>query len=253
MKRQKPDPGQSGWSDRQFFKKGLNHIVSSLSSLVFPPLCLHCKDHTAKPDDLFCSHCAHLLELINPEERCPRCFSSKSAFCTTCNQISVVTEQTASAFDYLGPAASLIKSFKYGGQIYLGEGIAAYLAAQFARLDWPFPDRIVPVPMAWTHRFQRGFNQTEVLATHLSTYLGAPVDNCLARNSDDYSQAGLSSEQRLQMEGDTIRLKQNRVFKGETVLLIDDVMTTGRTLQRCAEVLLEAQPRRIYGLVFCRA
>lgn len=231
----------------------LERLGDSFSSFLYPPLCLHCREVTGSPRDLLCSHCLSLLDLLNPTERCRTCFSTESSYCSLCAKQSLHLDQVGAPFDYEGPAASLIKSFKYGGRVYLASGIAAYMAAQYVRLDWPLPNRIVPVPIAFNHWLQRGFDQTAILAEQLSILLGCPVDHRLYRKSGDYSQAGLSSAQRAQLEGGSIGLKKGSMMKGETVLLLDDVMTTGSTLRRCAEVLLEAQPRKLFGIVVCRA
>ena len=66
----------------------------------------------------------------------------------------------AAAFDYVGPAASLVKKLKYGNQPYLVKGMAGYLVAQFNELQWPFPDAIIPVPLSFSHWLERGYNQS---------------------------------------------------------------------------------------------
>lgn len=164
-----------------------------------------------------------------------------------------VMDHVSAAFEYVGPAASMIKALKYGGRVYLAKGAAAYLAAQFLRMEWPFPDLVVPVPIAFNHWMHRGYNQSLLLAQELALLLQCPVKESLTRKSGDFSQAGLSSEQRRRLKGDRIGLKRGADLRGKVILLIDDVMTTGSTMRKCAEVLAEEQPSRIYGLVLCRA
>lgn len=221
-------------------------------SLVYPPKCIHCFDSVKNPADRFCEVCIQQLELIDPSERCPYCFSSETPNCYHCRKQQSLFTQSASAFDYMGPPATLVQRMKYSGQSYLAEGLGGYLTTQFIRLGWPLPDVIIPVPISWTHRLIRGYNQCDLLAETVGIILQRPVSRKLKRRAGDFSQAGLTQEQRLQLEGDSFYLKGKEEFRDKTLLLIDDVMTTGRTLNLCAELLSEEGPKEIYGLTVCR-
>jgi ComF family protein len=141
---------------------------------------------------------------------------------------------------------------KYGNQRYLAEGMGAFLFAQFEQLGWPIPDMIVPVPISWLRRMDRGFNQSLLLAKELANYIDCPCEDILKRRSGDFSQAALSLEQRQGLVGDSFYLSDKANIKGKTILVIDDVLTSGSTLHRCAEALMEGVPNRLYGLTFCR-
>lgn len=161
--------------------------------------------------------------------------------------------KVAAACEYQGPAATMIRLMKYGDQPELAEAAAAFLAMQWIQLDWPSPDYIVPVPCSWLRRFERGYNQAELIAGALGKLINAPVNLSLRRSIGDYSQAGLSREQRLQQPLKSFHLQNCSELEDKIILLVDDVMTTGRTLNVCAEALHEAFPRDIYGMTFCRA
>jgi len=206
---------------------------------------------------LLCSECMDLMEEINSEERCYYCFSteitSERKVCPSCIQSPPVWSRMASALDYDGPAVSLITAMKYGNQPYIAKGAAALMASQFTKLDWPFPDIIIPVPIPFTRWMQRGYNQSWYLARYFGKLIDRPVYNVLRRRSGDYSQAGLSSEQRKELASDSFLLAKKGVLEDKTLLLIDDVMTTGTTLKCCAEVLLEGFPNNIYVMTACRS
>jgi competence protein ComFC len=237
--------------------KSLKTICHAFVNLIYPPLCLHCKESVLNTDVLLCQNCLQLLELIDPSERCPHCFSidfsPENRLCFDCLKKPPLLNGIAAAFDYLGPAATLIKKLKYGDLTYLSKGCGAYLAAQFLQLNWPYPDVIIPMPISISHLMERGFNQSLLLSRDLSKILNCPVEESLIRESGDYSQAGLSRKQRQLLDGAAFFLKPNVDYCGKTLLLIDDVMTTGSSLRRCAEVLMETGPSQIYGLTFCRA
>lgn len=225
--------------------------------LVYPPLCLHCSAVIDGESPLFCPPCQSLLEMISHHERCPYCFSPdyslSQRYCPQCSKRPPVLYRIAAVFDYVGPAATLVKKMKYSNQPHLAKGGGAFLAAQFLKLEWPIPDVVIPVPMALTHWIDRGYNQSELLAQQFTDIIGCPMQNALKRHSGDYSQAGLSLNQRKELNGERFCLRENLQFHDKTILLIDDVMTSGSTLRKCAEVLFASYPKAIYGLTLCRA
>jgi competence protein ComFC len=231
--------------------------IKSLTHLLYPPLCLHCNESLGEKTPLLCPSCLTQLELIDPRERCPYCVSADytrgQPCCDVCLRKKPVLHGVASAFDYIGPAATIIKQMKYYDQPYLAKGAGAYLAVQLLRLKWPLPDYLIPVPMQFTRWIDRGYNQSHLLAEELSRILNRPLSDVLKRKSGDFSQAALSYQQRIVLEGESFEVKKRGTFRDKSLLLIDDVMTTGSTLRRCAEALLGECPRRIYGLTVCRA
>lgn len=232
-------------------------IVRSFLALLYPPLCLHCNQGVRFPPNPLCEWCIKQLELIDPSERCSTCFSSEISeavsYCTCCLKQPPLWQSMAAAFDYEGPASSLIRQFKYGNQPYLAKGAAAFMAAQFLRLNWEMPDLIIPVPMPLLKKWDRGYNQTELLAAELGNLLQVPVQQRLRRSNGTWSQAGLSRHQRLEISLSTFQLKKGDSLSNKHILLIDDVITTGSTLRCCAEVILEEYPATISTLAFCRA
>lgn len=218
---------------------------------------MHCRESLDEKYPLFCQTCLDLLDLIDPSTRCPYCFTSEidnenQSCCLECRKKPQIMRRIAAAFDYEGPAATLIKQLKYGGKPYLAEGAGAFLIAQFMRLEWPFPDIIVPMPMAPLRKFDRGYNQSVLLAEAVGQLLNRPVLDILKRSSGDFSQAGLSYKQRMELSDHVITLKPTDQLRDKCLLLIDDVVTTGSSLQRCAQALAGGFPESIYALTVCR-
>lgn len=234
-----------------------NPCLLSFRDLLFPPLCLHCRQTIHESSAYLCTDCTMKLELIDPNQRCPFCFSMEfcceSKRCSSCKPGETPIDRMGAACDYLGPAASIVRRMKYGNQPYLSKGAAGLMVAQFVQLGWPMPDCIVPVPISLTHLIERGYNQTHLLAQEISTMLGKPLHTPLKRLSGDYSQAGMSLSQRANLSSTSIKLKPNHQLCDKRILLIDDVMTSGSTLKRCAEALYGGYPSQIYALTFCRA
>lgn len=230
---------------------------NSLSYLVFPSKCLHCHDLIPPHSYLLCDACASLLDLIDPSLHCTTCFSIKKNAaahdCTNCQNNPTLFYQMASAFEYVGPAATLVKKLKYANQPHLARGLAAFLLAQFDQLNWPMPDAFIPVPITFSHWLDRGYNQSKLIAEEMGKMLNIPVWDVLKRKSGDFSQAGLTLAQRKKMDGNSFKIKNRTILKNKTVILIDDVVTSGTTLAKCAETLVEGAPSCLYALTVCKA
>lgn len=235
----------------------LKQIGVSFLDLMYPPLCLHCDTRLEPKCHIFCRSCLLLLEQIDPTLRCPLCFSSDfdpemQKHCLQCQTTPRSIKRIASVFDYEGPPATLVKQLKYGGQSYLAQGGGAYLAARFLSCDWPMPDFIIPMPMSKLRRLDRGYNQSELLAESFAKLLGSPVSKVLKRRSGDFSQAGLDHQQRINLKSDSFIVVDGNRLHEKKILLIDDVMTTGSSLNCCAEALSPYFPESIYALTLCR-
>jgi len=156
----------------------------------------------------------------------------------------------ASALDYVDPVQTVVKKIKYGRMPYLAKTAAAFMLMQFEQLGWESPDIIVPVPRRlW---FQ-GTNHASLLAETMAKHLDVDVRSCVRRRIGDLSQARLTQEQREQLSSESFYLKKQAAVEDKTVLLIDDVMTTGTSLRHTAEALKEGFPKKMYALTFARA
>lgn len=235
----------------------LKKLLKSCVDLVYPPICLHCRDTLLQDRELLCETCFDLLELIDVKLHCPACFSiqycTKKMHCVKCASKKSSLTYIAAAFEYKGAPSTFVKEFKYGNKPYLSQGLGSFMTAQFIQLKWPIPDLIVPVPQSFSRWLTRGYNQAELLSDSIGQLIERPVVKALIRKSDDFSQAGLSLCQRLKLNGKSIYLKKNQNLQDKVILLVDDVLTTGTTLQICAEALLEDYPNSIYALTLCQA
>ena len=209
------------------------------------------------PDD--CRLCSRPLHGWTRVPVCPECISSPAAleaefFCAVCNTPFVnafpLDEQGVCAacrsglrgFDsamcfgsYEGSLRGLIHLFKYSGMKPLSEPLGRLLERTLP-IDQTF-DAIVPVPLHWRRRWQRGFNQSERLAAFLAKRRAIPLFNALERKRATATQAGLASAGRRRNVAGAFILRRGAEIKGKKLLLIDDVMTTGATARACAAVL----------------
>lgn len=240
------------------FTAALKAAGKSFVDLIYPPFCLHCNESLRSTSPLFCDLCLELFVPIDSTQRCPYCFSAdfsseSGPCCALCRKTPPHWDRLAAVFEYEGPASSLVKRMKYGGQFYLAKGIGAYLAAYLIGLEWPLPDYIIPMPMASFKKLERGYNQSKLLADVVGELLNRPVKDVLTRLNGDFSQAALSVKDRMQLNSEAFSLKNDTDLYDKNILLIDDVVTTGSTLKCCCEVLRGSCPAHIYALSFCKA
>lgn len=150
---------------------------------------------------------------------------------------------------YDGRLREWIHIFKYGRVRTLAKPLVELLAAALPRHE-QF-DAIVPVPLHWRKRWQRGFNQAGLLARGMARKWGLPVVPALRRLRYTSSQTGLSNTARRKNVASVFAA--SRSLSGERILLIDDVLTTGSTAAACARVLRRAGAARVTLLTVARA
>jgi ComF family protein len=150
------------------------------------------------------------------------------------------------------PIRSALHQLKYRRNLALGDALAKPLAGYARSLGWPI-DLIVPVPLGRKRMQERGYNQVALIALPLAERLGwqyAPRG--LHRVRETRSQVGLSANERKENMQEAFHADLSRV-QGCTILLMDDVATTGATLSACASALLEAGAEAVYALTLARA
>jgi ComF family protein len=189
--------------------------------------------------EFFCVSCRTPFQNAFPldeEGRCALCRSGLRGF------------DAAYAYGaYEGPLRRLIHLFKYSKIRTLARPLGGLLMRALPR-DERF-DAIVPVPLYWRRRLQRGFNQAELLARGISRSTGIPVIRALRRVHATPTQAGLSNSARRRNVAAAFR---SRPIAGKRILLIDDVMTTGSTATACANALKRGGAKRVALLTVAR-
>lgn len=145
----------------------------------------------------------------------------------------------------------LIHLFKYNRIQTLAKPLGRLLAQALPR-EGSF-DVIVPMPLHWRKRWQRGFNQAELLAREISGRTQIPVVPAMRRVRFTSTQAGLTSARRRQNVSGAFRAVRKAGLAGRRVLLVDDVMTTGATAAACARALKLAGARQVTLLTVARA
>lgn len=152
---------------------------------------------------------------------------------------------------YVPPCDRVITALKFRGLDYLGAELAQHLAARL-RGELADCDIVVPVPLHWTRRFRRGYNQAERLASPLGRELGLPVTPALRRRRRTRPQTSLGRSRRLGALAGAFAAAKAAPLADARVLLVDDVATTGATLSAAAAALVAAGARGVTALVAAR-
>ena len=216
--------------------------------LLYPPRCAAC----GRGGAFLCDDC--LVALPRAEgERCESCWRALAGgFCRSCQAQPPGFAGLRSAFRYEGDVRRLVQAFKYGGETVLAEPLAAAMVALLVR-EGLTADLIVPVPLTGARQRERGFNQAALLAQRIGSALDLPVVEALERWRSAPSQAGsTSAEERRRNVAGAFRLRGKAPVSGQAVLLVDDVATTGATLDVCARVLLDAGAGSVVAATLAR-
>jgi len=175
--------------------------------------------------------------------------------CEDCLRKRPFYEATRAPYYYRGSIMTAIHRFKYGPKSLLGDSLGPLLA-RFAE-TWLHGSRNIltmPVPLHPKRLRQRGFNQSLFLARHVAKRLHTELDFISLRRVRYTSpQTGLKKEERRKNVHGAFQLNNPENVKGKTVLLIDDVATTGNTLNECARILRKSGSDKVLGLVMARA
>lgn len=229
-------------------------IFNTLLELVYPPLCPLCNLNWRTINDLenldseFCDSCNN--KLINIcENFCPKCGlpvgkEANANDCKSCRGRSIHYDRLLFVNDYKTYLGELVLNFKYGKDKLLVYFLADWLYKR-VKHDYQDVDLITAVPMHWSKKIKRGYNQAEILAYELSKKMNKPFDgSILDRFKSENSQAGQSRTVRYKSVKGLYFLKQN--FEAKKILLVDDVVTTGSTMSECAKVLKSSGCEIVY-------
>ncbi len=217
--------------------------------LLFPPRCVSCGSFGA----FLCVACLAKTPRAQPP-RCPVCWMADSdETCGRCRGRQFAFEAARCPFVYAGAARDAVLALKYRGVSALAEVMARAMAECLT--EWPHRKvmALVPVPLVGPRQRSRGYNQSQVLARELSRLSGLPLLNgLLVRRKAAPPQARAADEAARRANVAGAFAVRRREDAGGLLILVDDVMTSGATLDACALALREAGQRPVYALTFAR-
>ncbi len=204
--------------------------------------------------NMFCGECMKRMPMIRGKV-CRTCGAEIDGIfesCSECmNHPKPPWTRAYALFRYTDEVLDCIHLFKYQGRTELARPLGR-LAAGLADAESPRYDCIVPVPLHWRRFLKRGYNQSALFARQLGGHLGIPVRGLLRRVRHTKQQAFLTKNERNSNIAGAFSISDSTVAEMCSILLVDDVMTTGATLREAAGVLLENGAERVDVLVIAR-
>lgn len=224
-------------------------VWEEILGALYPPRCAAC---ALVGCDGWCEQCADSIPYITPPV-CARCGTPVDAegFCLSCSAHPLVPEAVRAVTRYDGVVRTAIHRFKYGKHPSLAPALARLLLE-----GWQTPlterlhtaDVVLPVPIHRERERERGFNQSALLAELFCQKTGLPMlHDVLERTVYRQPQVGLDAVQRQQNVQNAFQVRQPAALTGRSILLIDDVWTTGSTLNEAARTLLAAGAARVFA------
>lgn len=238
-----------------FLKKTIGMVVDFL----FPPACPYC-DKIIDSRQIMCDSCFEKIRFIKAP-KCYRCSkplptsatSDEKLLCTDCLAKRPVYDLARSCFVYDSFSRQTILKLKYFDRTDLRLFFAHYLMLSGADVIEKC-DVVLPIPMFWSRRFKRGYNQAALLAELVAKQADKPYySHVLLRVRSTESQTRKTAEERRKNLKNAFEIAHKELISNKCVLLIDDVLTTGSTGEACAKELKKAGAKAVYLLTIARA
>lgn len=230
----------------------LKRLLSAAADLVFPRSCVHCSEIVEHADYQFlCRSCARQI-IFSTSPACPTCgYPYSGQFvgpraCPHCTELAPAFDEGKILFLAKGPGRTLLHELKYHSGFYVLNDLARMVSENPSYCDYLIDGQLVPVPLHWDKQRDRGFNQSERIAGMLAAATGSMVAKLLVRTQFTQTQTQLDRPARHQNVKNAFAMAPNAtVIPAQQYILIDDVFTTGSTLNACAAVLRKAGAQKI--------
>lgn len=237
-------------------------LLQNFISLILPPRCIKCGKVLDGHNGL-CAECFGKIDFISAPMCycCGRPFDSAAHIkynakqcCANClKKKRHLFVMQRSAFIYNDESKNMILDLKFRDKTFAAPVLANMLFAAGRDIWEQKPDLIVPVPIHYLRMLKRRYNQSALLVKYLSPRAGVMADyTSLIRHENTIPQVQLSGEARRKNLTTAFMVKYPQNIKGKKIVLIDDVVTTGSTLNECAKVLRRAGAKAVYSITLAR-
>lgn len=235
----------------------MRKLGAAALDLLLPPQCLSCRAIVAAPGTL-CGACFAKIRFLSAP-CCAACGmpfefdpGGADALCASCIRDRPAYDRARAVFRYDDASRGLILAFKHGDRIDAAPAYASWLLRAGSELA-AVADCIAPVPLHWTRLFRRRYNQSALLANALARLAGRPAaPDLLRRRRRTPSQGGLGRAERIRNVRGAFAVRARPEIADKRILLVDDVLTTGATVEACARALLKAGASAVDVLTLAR-
>lgn len=230
-----------------------------LLDFLFPRVCMGCGTALGK-EGAYCYICPSCLREIDwiRDHFCPRCGApdvENGTVCGECEGKIFSFRRNRSIYVYSGLGRKIIHELKYRN----GQHLLPDIGRMGKEAFWDLHDTVlVPVPLHWWRRWSRGFNQSELICEHLAKIYGCKICPLLRRSRHTRRQFGLGFRARWRNVDNAFRvngriLGKMNVARNHKITLVDDIFTTGATMEACAKALVAAGFEHVEALTLARA
>lgn len=236
---------------------GLMHnLIKGLKDIVYPSICPVCKNKITAEETFVCVNCWNKVIKNRP----PFCYScgrgltgrkSIRNVCVECIKQPLYFDRSFSPCVYEGVIKELISAFKYKSRDYLGKLLARPMIEFIKEYNLPMQliDAVIPIPLFKTKLREREFNQALILSNYIGSEFNKNVSpGTLLRHKNTKNQANLKDDARLSNVQNAFMVTGECAVKGQNILLIDDVLTTGATCSEASRTLKNAGANIVYVL-----
>ena len=239
------------WSQaKKIIHKGIEIIYPSTC-----PICTEVLDKRLNEKIYVCEKCKNKLSYIE-SPRCLKCGKpvddTETEFCYDCSRVRHLYSQGVGVWAYTNEIKNSIYQFKYHNKREYGEFYGIELKNQYEAIikSWN-ADVLIPVPLHKSKLRKRGYNQAEIIANSIGKLLDIPVDSqLLNRNKKTLAQKELNDKERLKNLENAFNIGE-KVVKYNKVILVDDIYTTGTTIDSCSKILIDAGVDKVYYISLC--
>jgi ComF family protein len=241
-------------------KQGVSFALQGLNHLLWPAVCINCKRSICETDKDLCKSCWEQMLSCSGGDYCPRCGRDASRFallggvCPDCQGREIHFDGIARSGVYAEALKEMILAFKLAGRTEL-DSVLGFLgnSALQGSLFYNDIEFLVPVPLHWSRRLRRGYNQALIIAKKLK-HPTAKINTDLVRIRHTKSQTIMATPAaRARNVAGAFAVRRRHQLTGRKVCLVDDIKTTGATLNECAKTLKEAGASKVYALVLAVA
>ncbi len=213
-------------------------MIKNLLNLFFPKVCLSCNNHLLDNELQICTNCRHELPLTNFHDD-----KSNAVHKTLYGRVQLENATALLHFSKKGRVQQLIHNLKYRGYEEVGDLLGAWLGAELKMIpSYNEIDVVLPVPLHKSKQRARGYNQVDRFARHIASAIKADYQpSVLIKQFNTSTQVFKDRLKRSASKGEMFKIVDDTSLRNKHVLLVDDIITTGATIEDCAEPLLKIE------------
>lgn len=218
---------------------GFPKVAKSIIKLIYPPSCHACGAHLVQGEQIVCLHCQHDLfaeEIL---------VTDKDILSRLWGRVEIKQQFNLMSYKKGNRAQKLIYNYKYAGYTTIGTYLGKLTAKKIKKTPYKF-DLVIAVPLHSKKLKKRGFNQSELFAQAIANHLDIPYTNTImTREKNSETQTRKSRIKRWENVEEIFKVVSGTELTGKKVLLIDDILTTGATIESVGKILEEHQIRSL--------